>query len=296
MGAMLPTPPHPFRYTPVPRRHALILGLASVSPITTWSQMRSGAVFPQDRRVPGGVARIALGPHPERPIAHTTDGIPIRVVGTAAAWTALVGIPLSTSLGAHTIAVQTPDGPSHHSYTVEHKAYAEQRLKVAPRTVDLAPADLARHERERHHQQRIMERFSPILSDSDALAMQVPCPGRRSSSFGLRRVFNGQSRNPHSGMDIAAPTGTPVCAPLPATVVDISDYFFNGHTVWLDHGAGLLSMYCHLSQVHCQVGQQLATGDSFCRVGATGRVTGPHLHWGVMLNRTMVDPALFLSN
>ena len=83
-------------------------------------------------------------------------------------------------------------------------------------------------------------------------------------------------------------------APLPGKVIDVGDYFFNGGTVWLDHGGGLLSMYCHLSAVDVQVGDALATGQPFCKVGATGRVTGPHLHWGVMLNRTMVDPALFI--
>ncbi|MDN5540499.1 M23 family metallopeptidase, partial [Comamonas sp.] len=85
-----------------------------------------------------------------------------------------------------------------------------------------------------------------------------------------------------------------VRAPLPGKVIDVGDYFFNGGTVWLDHGGGLLTMYCHLSQVDCKPGDQLQTGDAFCKVGATGRVTGPHLHWSVMLNRAMVDPALFI--
>ena len=167
------------------------------------------------------------------------------------------------------------------AYRVAAKKYREQRLNVAPRTVDLSPEDQARYERERDHQQRVMATFSTPLP-ADALRMRQPVPGRRSSSFGLRRVFNGQARNPHSGMDIAAATGTPVVAPLPGRVIDVGDYFFNGGTVWLDHGGGLLSMYCHLSGVDCAVGEQLATGQAFCRVGATGRVTGPHLHWGVI--------------
>jgi murein DD-endopeptidase MepM/ murein hydrolase activator NlpD len=171
----------------------------------------------------------------------------------------------------------------------------EQRLTVSPRTVDLAPEDLARHERERAHQQQVMETFSEPFPRTADLHMQVPVPGRRSSSFGLRRVFNGQPRNPHSGMDIAAATGTPVVAPLPGRVIDTGDYFFNGQTVWLDHGGGLLSMVCHLSTIDVKVGDALATGERLGAVGATGRVTGAHLHWGVMLNRTMVDPALFLD-
>lgn len=278
------------------RRHWLHqlagIGLLTSAP---WAARAGDArVWPQDSRVPGGVARLSLGPAAQRPLVLAND-VPMLVVGDMIEWTALVGIPLSALPGAHSVQVQ--DGSRSHrtlNYQVQDKKYAEQRLKVAPKTVDLAPADLARYEREHAHQQNIMARFSTPLPDG-ALRMQQPVAGRRSSSFGLRRVFNGQARNPHSGMDIAAATGTPVAAPLPGTVVDVGDYFFNGGTVWLDHGGGLLTLYCHLSHMGCQVGDVLRAGDIFCKVGATGRVTGPHLHWGVLLNRSMVDPALFLA-
>ena len=140
-----------------------------------------------------------------------------------------------------------------------------------------------------------MATFSEPLPPSPDLRMYAPVPGRRSGSFGLRRIFNGQSRNPHSGMDIAAATGTPVRAPLAGRVIDTGDYFFNGNTVWLDHGGGLLSMYCHLSAVDVKPGDALQTGERLGAVGATGRVTGPHLHWSISLNRAMVDPALFIG-
>ena len=256
------------------------------------------AVWPHALQVPGGVARLSLGPAAARPAAFAGE-VPLLVIGDAIDWTALVGIPLAAAPGEARIAVPSAGGNAAReiAYTVAAKQYREQRLTVAPGKVDLSPEDEARYNREREHLATVMAAWSepPASLLAGALQMRVPVPGRRSGSFGLRRVFNGQSRNPHSGMDIAAATGTPVRAPLPGRVIDTGDYFFNGGTVWLDHGRGLLTMYCHLSAIDVKVGDVLQTGERFCAVGATGRVTGPHLHWGVMLNRTMVDPALFVA-
>lgn len=252
------------------------------------------AQLPRHASVPGGIARIPLGGANERPQAFQAQ-VPLLVVGDASAWTALVGIALAAPSRRATIQVQFAGAPLRtFGYDVHPKQYLVQRLRVAPGQVDLSPEDQARYERERDHQLKVMATFSSP-GDADAYAMAPPVPGRRSSSFGLRRTFNGQARAPHSGMDIAAPTATSVKAPLAASVIDTGDYFFNGGTVWLDHGGGLLTLYCHLSETSVRPGDVLRAGDRLGAVGATGRATGPHLHWGVMLNRTMVDPALFLA-
>ncbi len=282
-------------------RRSAVLGMLGLAATPAWPAAASASgVWPVAAQVPGGVARLALGPSATPPEVFSGD-VPVLVVGTASGWTALVGIPLSATPGQASVTVawlESQPAPHTLGYTIRDKRYAEQQLKVEPRTVDLSASDLARFESERAHQQQVMATFSPVppgqWATPAALRMRVPAPGRRSSSFGLRRVFNGQARNPHSGMDIAAATGTPVLAPLAGRVIDTGDYFFNGNTVWLDHGGGLLSMVCHLSAIGVQTGDVLQAGQRVGAVGATGRATGPHLHWGVMLNRTMIDPALFI--
>jgi murein DD-endopeptidase MepM/ murein hydrolase activator NlpD len=250
--------------------------------------------LPTQRIVPGGVATLALGASPTRPQAFAS-GVPVMVIGDASGWVAVLGIPLSAKPGSGVIQVRRAGrAEAQVTYAIEAKQYAEQHLKVPQRTVDLSKEDLARYERERVRQNEVIATFSEQWPD--ALRMRAPTPGARSSSFGLRRVFNGQPRSPHSGMDIAAEVGTPVIAPAAGRVIDTGDYFFNGNTVWIDHGAGLLTMVCHLSAIDVKPGDPVAPGQRIGAVGATGRVTGAHLHWSVSLNRTMVDPELFVRD
>ena len=218
----------------------------------------------------------------------------VLVMRDGSEWIALVGIALSTKPGSkvRVDAERADGGVKRYEVTVASKDYPAQHLKVPPSQVELSAEDLARYQRERTHLAGVIRTFTEEAPAS--LAMVQPVPGPRSSSFGLRRFFNGQARNPHNGMDIAAPEGTPVVAAGAGRVIDAGDYFFSGNTIILDHGAGLLSLYAHLSAMDASVGQNVAAGAPIGKVGATGRVTGPHLHFTVYLNTVAVDPALFL--
>jgi murein DD-endopeptidase MepM/ murein hydrolase activator NlpD len=267
-----------------------VAALVLAGPAT--AQAPAGPRLPQPRLVPGGIAVVPLGAATQRPRASLEDK-PVLVMGTPASWTAVAGIALATRPGPLELLVQRQgQAPQKQRFTVAAATYAVQRLTVPQRQVELSKEDLARHERERAHLGQVMATRSERVPAG--LQMLAPVPGPRSSSFGLRRIFNGQSRSPHNGMDIAAPTGTPIVAPLPGVVIDTGDYFFAGRCVWLDHGSGVLTLYAHLDRIDVDPGRELDAGQALGTVGATGRVTGPHLHWSVMLNRAYVDPALLL--
>jgi murein DD-endopeptidase MepM/ murein hydrolase activator NlpD len=248
--------------------------------------------LPHENSVPGGVKILRLdSTGPSLPYVDA-DGHRALVLQVDAAWVAVIGIPLSAPLGSRQVIVRGTSGREVVEFTVGDKRYASQSLKVAPRQVDLSAADLARVNEEKIRIEHALSHWTEPPPES--LRWLQPVPGPRSSSFGARRIFNGQARNPHSGMDIAAPGGTPVLLPSAGTVVDTGEYFFNGNTVFVDHGRGLISMYCHLSAIDVKPGQRLAAGTRIGAVGMTGRATGPHLHWGLSLNRAWVDPELFL--
>ena len=282
-------------------RRLLFTALAIIATplIAVTSAPAAPRAMPQASPVPGGVALLDLPVVPGHegaqamPPEVSFEGQKVMVIRRGDGWTAVVGIPLARTPGPAAIEIHAGNTTLRRGFTVNGKQYVTQKLKVAPSQVDLAPADLARVEREQPLIRAAVGTFSAELPDT--LRLASPVPGTRSSSFGLRRVFNGQPRNPHSGMDIAAASGTPIVAPAPGKVIEIGDYFFNGKSVFIDHGMGFVTMYCHLSEIGVTKGVTVNTGDPIGKIGATGRVTGPHLHWGVALNRAFVDPALFLA-
>jgi murein DD-endopeptidase MepM/ murein hydrolase activator NlpD len=255
---------------------------------------RANAALP-NAAVPGGVAIVDLGTSSTQRPTAAYNGRPVLVREQAARWVAVVGIGLGTDAAQpQALHIREAQGHERHiDFRLEPKRYAEQRLTVAPRHVELSPQDRARYEREREHLTDVLRTFTNAREPA-TLRLVLPTAGPRSATFGARRVFNNQPRAPHSGMDLAAPTGTPVVSAGAGEVLDVGDYFFNGQTVIVDHGQGFLTLYCHLSAIDTARGKALDAGAPIGKVGATGRVTGPHLHFSVYLNAQSVDPALFL--
>ena len=272
-------------------RHGALIAL-SPALICAGPAPAEGLALPHENAVPGGLKILRLDATGDSLPYVDADGHRALVIEDGSSWVAVIGIPLSAPPGMRKVIVHGTNGRQEIDFAVGNKRYASQSLKVAPRQVDLSAADLARFNEDRLRIGRALSRWTDLPPES--LRLPQPVPGRRSSSFGSRRVFNGQARNPHTGMDIAAPSGTPVLLPIAGTVIDTGDYFFDGNTVFIDHGRGLISMYCHLSSIDVKPGERLAAGTRIGAVGMTGRATGPHLHWGLYLNGAWVDPELFL--
>ncbi|MBO9330307.1 peptidoglycan DD-metalloendopeptidase family protein [Achromobacter xylosoxidans] len=281
------------------RRDLLKLGLAAAAAGLGWPAHAVPAGYltrKLDFPVPGGVAVLGLGDADQAPEV-TFQGRRVLVVREEGRrWIAVVGIALSVKPGEHQVSVSDAQGQRTLSFKVRTKEYAAQRITLKnQRQVEPNPDDLKRIERELAEQSAANRGYRAGVTPSNLLLDRPVDGGRLSSPFGLRRFFNGQERNPHSGLDFAVPAGTPIKAPAAGVVVLVGDYFFNGKTVFLDHGQGFVSMFCHMSAIDVKVGDELPRGGLVGKVGSTGRATGPHLHWNVSLNDARVDPAIFIG-
>ena len=250
--------------------------------------------LPRESLVPGGIAIVPIAPVSEpAPVAHF-DGRRVMVARHDSQWEAVIGLPLSLTPGPRTVTTSDDHGKTRdYSFAVHAKEYAAQHITLKnKRMVEPNAEDLARITRD---QEIIRHAFATWTDEPvSSLQFRMPARGRISSVFGLRRFFNGEPRQPHSGIDIAAPLGAAVVAPFAGTVIETGDYFFNGNTIFIDHGQGLISMFNHLSRILVTRGTHVRQGQKIGEVGRTGRVTGPHLHWTVSLNDSRVDPMLFL--
>jgi murein DD-endopeptidase MepM/ murein hydrolase activator NlpD len=192
------------------------------------------------------------------------------------------------------VRIQGRAGERQAEFDVRPKDYPAQRLTIKNRRmVTPDPEDEERIAQE----QGIIGRAKTHWREAELANIDLakPAHGPFTSPFGLRRFFNGQARNPHSGLDIAVPRGAPVHSAAAGNVLLTGNFFFNGKTVFVDHGQGLITMYCHLDDIDVREGEPVSRGQPIGLSGMTGRATGPHLHWSVMLNGTMVDPKLFVS-
>ena len=233
-------------------------------------------------------------------VRGTAFGQPFSAYAGASAdtWHALVGIDLSTRPGPAVVEAEArlADGSplaASLPLTVAAKTFATRRLKVAPEFVTPPPAEQARIERERLLLNRILSAISPRHLWGDGFGR--PVDGEVISVFGVRSVFNGEARAPHRGIDFRGATGTPVRAPARGVVVLAEPLYFSGSTVILDHGLGVFSMLAHLSRIDARPGALVVRGDVVGAIGATGRVTGPHLHWTLRLGAAAVDPLSVLA-
>lgn len=264
--------------------------------IPAWSHAQGYISRLLHQPVPGGVAVVTLTGTTNDSVPRVTyQDQPVMVLQDSdASWIALVGIELKTSPGNHVVRVHDAQGERDLSFSVTNKEYEAQHIRLRNQShVTPDPEQVKRYEREYAEQIEAYRSFRPVTPSN--VSLDKPVEGRLSSPFGLRRFFNGEERNPHSGLDFAVPHGTPVKAPANGVVTIVADYFFNGKTVFIDHGQGLVTMYCHLSKFDVRVGDEVERGQVIARVGATGRATGPHLHWNVSLNNARVDPALFIQ-
>ena len=247
--------------------------------------MRPGEVLLVSITAPADVASVAV-----RAFKRTTPAYRLAD-GT---WNALVGIDLDQAPGDYGITATTNTGGTvDKAFTVAPRTFPTRTLKVNPDFVNPPAALMARIEEETRFTQTLLATVTPQRLWTTPF--KVPVPHQANSRFGTRSVFNGEARNPHAGTDFLSPAGTPIHAPNAGRVVAARDLFFSGRTVILDHGLGVFSQLAHLSRIDVAEGDLVQAGQIVGLVGATGRVTGAHLHWGLRVGEARVDPLALVA-
>lgn len=255
------------------------------------AQQNSTFMLPQDSRVPGGLAVIELDKsYANKDIRFNGQKVWRLNDDTDNHW-AIIGIPLNQKAGKVGYIIDGKD----HDFTIKDKAYKEQYLTVK-RKHSNPPADqIKRIQEESRLSRKAFMTFSDTHSSKHFQGFLKPAQGPTSSPFGLKRFFNKQARRPHSGLDIAAPRGADIIAPADGKIILTGHFFFNGNSLFIDHGQGLITMYCHMDILERKQGDVVKAGEVIGKIGSTGRATGPHLHWTVSLNNSRIEPLLFLA-
>jgi murein DD-endopeptidase MepM/ murein hydrolase activator NlpD len=271
----------------------LTLTLTAVPPPALDVDVRSRAVRP------GEVLDIRVrSTAPLTSVAVTFGERPLHAWALpSGGWRVLAGLDVEQPPGPLALTIlgsRATGGPLSRvvTLTVEPAAFAERRLNVPPRFVEPPESERPRIEREAVRLHAIYQTRS---SDRQPGGFVPPVPHPRSSPFGARSVFNGVPRDRHAGLDFASPAGAAIRAPAAGRVVLVDDLYYTGNTVVIDHGQGLYSILAHMTRTLVREGQTVARGARVGTVGATGRATGPHLHWSVRLGDTRVDPAAILE-
>lgn len=273
------------------RYHSLIF-LA----VLLWQPVLARPLLPKSANVPGGIAIVQLDEEsttPPRVYYQDQRTLVMPDPNHKHKWLTIVGIPLDAKAGPHQVQIYSEQKSSYKKFNVKSKTYPHQHLtiadtrKVLPLAEDLPMIEeqyLTTIETYKHWE------YKPLTS----AMLKLPVKGRKSSPFGIQRFMNKIPQHPHSGIDIAARKGTAVKASKEGTVINVGHYFYSGKIVFIDHGQGFITSYCHLDSVIVKVGQQVKEGQVIGSIGTTGRATGPHLHWSVSLNGVRVDPEWFI--
>ncbi|AHE66743.1 peptidoglycan DD-metalloendopeptidase family protein [Legionella oakridgensis] len=272
--------------------HSFYKILIRISIIFIWLPLSQANTLPENHAINGGLTIIPIDIKQKPEVYYDNHRVAVIKSPNPDQWLMIVGVPLSNIQSIQQLHMTKPM-QANIPFHVSDKYYKTQYLTIDnQRKVDPYAEDKQRIEDENKKLTAIFSQYSQ--SNPFAHGFIPPAYGPISSQFGLKRVYNKQPRAPHSGLDIAAPENAPVTAISPGKVVEAGDYFFTGNTVIIDHGMGIFSLYAHLKKIDVKQGEQIKQGQLIGTVGMTGRVTGPHLHWSMIMNQTYVNPLLFV--